>query len=221
MEWVVKVGGSLFPENAIKLVESLVGKNVLIVCGGGSFADQVREYDDIIGFSETANHKSAIKCMDIIGILLADKIDHAKAVYSLEEAKNAISNSKLPILLPSLLLDFLDPLEHSWKVTSDSLSFYISHLLETKLIIATDVDGIYTDQPSSSDAKLIRNISAKKLLSFGETSIDEALPQLLLKYKSNCHIVNGKYPKRAISIIDGKSKGKNRNTLKYTFIRGD
>ncbi|MGC9517557.1 MAG: hypothetical protein ACP5C3_07670 [Methanomicrobiales archaeon] len=220
MDWVVKVGGSLFPENAIKLGESMVGKNVLIICGGGTFANQVRKYDTKIGFSQTSNHKSAIKCMDIVGILLADKINGAEAVYSIEDAKNLIKESKLPILLPSYIIEFLDPLKHSWKVTSDSLSFYISHLLETKLIIATDVDGIYSEDPSSTDAKLIKNISAKKLLSFGETSIDEALPQLLLKYKSNCHIVNGKYPKRAISIIDGKSKGKN-NTLKYTFIRGD
>jgi len=221
MEWVVKVGGSLFPEHAIKLVKSLAGKKVLIICGGGSLADHVRKFDRTIGFSETANHKSAIKCMDILGILLADKIEDAVAVYSLEQANNAISESKLPILLPSLLLDLIDPLEHSWKVTSDSLSFYISHLLETKLLIATNVDGIFTDQPSVSNAKLIRDISAKKLLSFGETSIDEALPQLLLKYESDCHIVNGKYPKRAISIINGESTGKNRNTLKYTFIRGD
>lgn len=213
MEWVIKLGGSLFPEDAIKFCNALVGKKALIICGGGEFANKIREYDICINFSNTANHKTAILCMDIIGMLVADKIEDAIAVYSLEDAKKAINNGKLPILLPSKLLEYLDPLEHSWNVTSDSISVYISWLLKTKILIVTNVDGIYTDDPSLDGAKLIKSINAKKLLNFGETSVDENLPELLLKYKLDCYVVNGKYPKRAISIIEGKSS-------KYTFIGG-
>lgn len=205
MEWVVKVGGSLFPEDAIKFCKTLVGKNALVICGGGDFANKIREYDADIGFSNTTNHKTAILCMDIIGMLVADKIEDAGAVYSLEDAKKAIDNGKLPILLPSRLFEYLDPLEHSWKVTSDSISTYISWLLKSKILIVTNVDGIYTDDPSLDGAKLIKSINAKKLLNFGETSVDENLPELLLKFKLDCYVVNGKFPKRAISIIEGKS----------------
>ena len=66
---------------------------------------------------------------------------------------------------------------------------------------------------SQDGAKLIKIISAKKLLNFGETSVDEFLPELLLRYKSNCYVVNGKYPDRVISIIEGKRS-------KYTLIGG-
>jgi aspartokinase-like uncharacterized kinase len=149
--------------------------------------------------------------MDLLGMLVADKVDGAVAVYSLEDAKKVIDKGKLPILLPSKLLEYLDPLEHSWKVTSDSISVYIAWLLKTKILIVTNVDGIYDSDPSLDGAKLIKNISAKKLLTFGETSVDENLPELLLKYKLDCYVVNGKYPKRAISIIEGKSS-------KHTFI---
>ena len=90
---------------------------------------------------------------------------------------------------------------------------YIADLLKAKLLIATDVDGIYTHDPCHDGAKLIKFISAKKLLNFGETSVDEFLPELLLRYKSNCYVVNGKYPERVISIIEGKSS-------KYTLIGG-
>ena len=151
--------------------------------------------------------------MDIIGILLADKVEGAKAVYSFEDAKCVLEEGKLPILLPSKLLKYLDPLEHSWKVTSDSISVYISSLLKSKILIVTNVDGIYDTFPSSDGAILIKDISAKKLLTFGETSVDENLPYLLLKHKLDCYVVNGKYPERVISIIEGKKS-------KYTFIGG-
>lgn len=217
MEWLVKVGGSLFPENAIRLCKALVGRKVLVVCGGGVFADKIREYDGELHFSNTASHKTAIQCMDIMGMLISDKVEDSVSIYSLEDAEKAINKSKLPILMPSKLLRCIDPLEHSWKVTSDSLSFYISHLLQTKMLIATNVDGIYTHKPSSNNAELLKTINAKKLLSFGETSVDEILPQLLLEYKSNCYVVNGKYPERAISIIESRIEG----NMEYTYIRGD
>lgn len=211
MEWVVKLGGSLFPKDAVEFCKHLVGKKSLVICGGGEFANKIREYDENMEFSDSASHKTAILCMDILGMLVADKVDGAEAVYSLEDAKKVLKEGKLPVLLPSKLFEYLDPLEHSWKVTSDSISVYISWLLKTKILIVTNVDGIYTVDPSSDGAQFIKNISAKKLLTFGETSVDENLPELLLKYKLDCYVVNGKYPQRAISIIEGKSS-------KYTFI---
>ena len=44
MKWVVKIGGSLFPEFSMKLAQKLVGRNVLIICGGGELANQIRVY---------------------------------------------------------------------------------------------------------------------------------------------------------------------------------
>ncbi len=214
MKWVIKVGGSLFPDYAVKLCKNLVGKNVIVICGGGILANLLREYDKKIGFSNTITHKSAILCMDILGLLLADKVADAEAVYSFNLAQKVLDAGKLPILIPSKFMENQNSLEHSWRVTSDSISLYIAHQLKAKLLIATDVDGIYTHDPCHDNAKLIKIISAKKLLNFGETSVDEFLPELLIKYNSNCYVVNGKYPDRVISIIEGKSS-------KYTLIGGN
>jgi len=214
MDWVVKIGGSLFPHQAIKLAENLKGLDVVVICGGGDFANLLRKFDYQIDFSNSANHHAAIMCMDILGILLSDKIKNGIAVYSLEDAENAIKSGLTPILLPSKLMDSLDPLEHSWRVTSDSISLYFAHLLEAKLLIATDVDGIYTRDPSQDGAQLLRNIDDRKLLNFGETSVDDSFAELLLQYPSACYVVNGKYPERVLSIMDGKSSI-------CTFIGGD
>ena len=216
MKWIIKIGGSLFPHYAVQLCEKLVGKDVLVICGGGALANLLRDYDAEMNFSDTATHKSAILCMDILGMLLADKISDAEAVYSIERAQKSLDEDKLPVFMPSKFLERHDPLEHSWRVTSDSLSLYIAHQLKAKLLIATDVDGIYTNPPSHPGAELIKNISAKKLLNFGETSVDEFLGELLLRYKSNCYVVNGKYPERVLSVIDDK----NIDQTKYTLIGG-
>lgn len=214
MEWVVKIGGSLFPDHAVNLAENLKNRDVLIICGGGDFANLLRQFDHQIHFSNSANHHAAIMCMDILGRLLSDKIKNGIAVYSLEDAKNAMKASKTPILLPSKLMHFLDPLEHSWRVTSDSISLYLAHLLKAKLLIATDVDGIYTRDPSQDGAQLLKNIDTRKLLDFGETSVDDSFAELLFQHPSACYVVNGKYPERVLSIMDGESSI-------YTFIGGD
>ncbi|HEY0196383.1 MAG TPA: delta 1-pyrroline-5-carboxylate synthetase, partial [Methanobacterium sp.] len=65
-------------------------------------------------------------------------------------------------------------------------------------------------------AKLVKDISAKKLLNFGETSVDEFLANLLLQYRSSCYVINGKYPERVLSVIEGKSD----EDTKYTLIGG-
>lgn len=214
MEWVVKIGGSLFPEYSINLAQELVGEDVLIICGGGQLANQIREYHHELNFSPTTSHKTAILCMDILAMLLADKVKGAEAVRSLEEAKKVLDEGKLPVLIPSMLLEYLDPLEHSWRVTSDSISLYISDLLDAKLLITTDVDGIYTHRPSLDGAQFIKEISAKKLLNFGETSLDESFAELLLKYKTSAYVVNGKHPERVMAILGGRSSIN-------TFIGGD
>lgn len=214
MEWVVKIGGSLFPHYSINLAQELLGEDVLIICGGGQLANQIREYHHELNFSPTASHKTAILCMDILGMLLADKVKGAEAVRSLEGAKKVLNEGKLPVLIPSMILEYLDPLEHSWRVTSDSISLYLSDLLDAKLLITTDVDGIYTHRPSMDGAQFIKEISAKKLLNFGETSLDESFAELLLKYKTSTYVVNGKHPERVLAILDGRSSIN-------TFIGGD
>ena len=51
MDWLIKIGGSLFPENAIKLCEAIIAlndslespKKIVFICGGGMFANKIRD----------------------------------------------------------------------------------------------------------------------------------------------------------------------------------
>lgn len=156
--------------------------------------------------------------MNIVAKLLDDKFEFTEITEDLDEAKQIAMLNKIPILVCSKILKELDPFEHSWNVTSDSIAAYISNLLEAKLLIATNVDGIYTRKPTYDMSNFIDEIDAKELLNFDETSVDLTLAELLLEFGSNCFVVNGNYPERVLSIIDDNNDIYN---FQYTYIRGD
>ena len=214
---VVKVGGSLFPDYAIDLVKKLKNTDSLVILGGGEFANLIRKYDDILNLSDETAHTAAIECMDILAQLVDDKVSSSKLAYSIEEAEKINKMGLTPILIVSKILKEEDSFECSWDVTSDSIAAYISHLLNANLLIVTNVNGIYTREPSEEGSKFISKIDAKKLLTFEESSIDLMLPSLLIKYGSNCYVVNGKYPNRVLALIND-SKDYN---FDYTKIIGD
>jgi aspartokinase-like uncharacterized kinase len=208
---VVKVGGSLalYPEKlrvlCTKLTEFSQKHKLIIVPGGGEFADVIRILDKRFSLSCGVSHKMAILGMDQYGLLLSDLIPNSVEVRGLEETKYSFEIGKIPIFLPSNLLLKDDQLENSWNVTSDAIALYIARKLETsKLLLVTDVDGIFIDDPKThSDARFIERLSANELSIFNKrTSVDETLPKLLLKSSITCVVVNGLFPERIKAILD-------------------
>ena len=215
---VVKIGGSLFPDYAINLAEKLKNTGSVIILGGGEFANLIRKYDDDINFSEETNHWTAIYCMDIIAKLVNDKVDSTKLAYSIDEVNEILDEGFTPIFVVSEFLKREDPFECSWDVTSDSIAAYVSHILNANLLIVTNVNGIYTQEPKEPGSTFISKIDATTLLTFQESSIDVMLPSLLLEFGSDCYVVNGKYPERVLSLIDDTINDYN---FDYTQIIGD
>jgi aspartokinase-like uncharacterized kinase len=209
MEAVVKVGGSLAEKTAVleRLCQELsrLAKiyRIVIVPGGGEFADTTRMIGEKFSLSNTVAHKMAILAMDQYGLLLSNVAPNSYVSDSLEEISNPV-RGMLVIFLPSNLMFREDPLQHSWDVTSDSIACYIAGLLHAKkLILVTDVDGIFSENPKKNfDATLIEELPAKKLVSWNmRTSVDKTLPKILLQSRLDCYIVNGRYPERIKLIL--------------------
>ena len=215
---VVKIGGSLFPNYAIELAEKLKNTDSLIILGGGEFANLIRKYDEDIKFSDETNHWTAIECMNIISKLVNDKVKSTKLAYSIDEANEISNEGFTPIFVVSQFLKTNDPFECSWDVTSDSIAAYVADMFNANLLIVTNVNGIYTQEPKESGSTFISKIDAKTLLTFQESSIDVMLPSLLLRFGTNCYVVNGKYPERVLSLIDDNINDYN---FDYTQIIGE
>lgn len=213
MTTVVKVGGSLAAHRqklrtlCNKLSEISKKQKLVIVPGGGEFADVVRRLDKRFALSCAASHRMAILGMDQYGLFLSDLMPHSYPMRSFEEVKKALDAGKLPVFLPSQLMLSEDPLENSWDVTSDSIGAYVAGRLGVgKLLLVTDVDGVFTADPKSdSAARLIKKLSANDLLGMKKrTSVDVFLPSLLLKLSIDCFVVNGMFPDRVEAVLNGQ-----------------
>jgi len=210
---IVKIGGSLalHPEKlrtlCAKLGEAFKKYKVIVVPGGGEFADIVRDLDKRFNLSCAVSHRMAILGMDQYGFLLSDLLPHSSIINKREDAQRILDSGKLPVFLPSNFLLNEDPLENSWDVTSDSIAAYIAGQLHaSRVVLLTDVNGIYTCDPKKfSDAKLISKLSAVDLLKMNKrTSVDKFLPKLLLQLQIECFVVNGLYPERVESVLEGQ-----------------
>jgi 5-(aminomethyl)-3-furanmethanol phosphate kinase len=211
--FVVKIGGSLvaYPEKlkslCTKLSELSKNHSLILLPGGGEFADVTRNLDEKFSLSCRVSHQMAILGMDQNGLLLSQLTPQSVTVTKLCEIRRVLDSSHLPIFLPSTLFFKEDPLENSWDVTSDSIATYLASRLHTsKVLLVTDVDGVYTDNPKTTPgAELIKRISASQLMAKNKrTSVDRALPTLLLKASIDCFVVNGLFPERIAAILDGR-----------------
>jgi aspartokinase-like uncharacterized kinase len=138
---VVKVGGALLasPEAfawAIGELDCLPRDGrVLVVPGGGPFADAVRVVDRTVGLSDAAAHWAAILGMDQYAYVLADRLAAATVIDDVEQLARDAAVGRLPVLAPSRWLRAADPLPHSWDVTADSLAAWIARAVDAERLV--------------------------------------------------------------------------------------
>ncbi len=210
MDAVVKVGGSLSENPAalrrlcLELGELAKSFQLVIVPGGGKFADAVRELDAEFGLSPLAAHRMAILGMDQYGLFLAELCPNGQTCTTLAQTLSVAESGRLAVFLPSALLFESDPFEPSWNVTSDSIAAYIATQIgASKAVFVTDVDGIYSADPKTApNPALLETISVQQLSSLGKrTSVDRYLPRFLRDKQLNCYVVNGSVPSRVGDVL--------------------
>lgn len=138
--WIIKLGGSLADSpDLIKWLKVLgrsgAGK-IVIVPGGGPFADQIREVQKHTGICDETAHKMALLAMDQYGLMLADllseqtlnlKIVSSTSITALQEALN---KHLVPVWLPAGQLMHNREIPQNWTVTSDSLAAWLAGQLQ-------------------------------------------------------------------------------------------
>ncbi len=209
---ICKIGGSLSrPETLRPLLKTLEAMcsdhHVLVVPGGGPFADSVRKETATSRLGDTTSHWMAILAMDQYGYLLADLGEATRLVRTSTEINEAVRDKALPVLLPSTLLLAEDPLPHSWDVTSDTIAAYIAVRFEAKLLVLLkDVDGVLTADPREQpSAMLIPYLSLTGLARYA--CVDVAFVKEAARLR-RCWILNGQHPERLVTLLrSGKTVG--------------
>ncbi|WMW24443.1 amino acid kinase [Methanolobus sediminis] len=202
MRTVVKLGGSLIRHSAsiISALEEYFGTcgqgddhSILIVPGGGVFANSVRDISEKCSIGDDAAHWMAILSMEQYAYFLIDKTG-INSVENIHEFPAGVS-----VLMPYKMLKETDRLPHSWNVTSDTIGAWIAKETGSRFVKVTDVDGVIADD-------IIQKwMTALELSRMGVTCIDSSLPGFLMENMMDCVVVNGMYPERVIDAVIGKN----------------
>lgn len=157
---IIKLGGSLvYRENgqALKalgnVLQSLSSEHpLLIVPGGGPFADSVRNFGERLNLSESTCHFMALLAMDQFAYLLESFIPGSRLSNPSDPEffHQSSSLSSPQILLCSHYISLVpsEDLPRSWSVTSDSIAAYLAKRLNASLLIllkSVDIDPAVTE----------------------------------------------------------------------------
>jgi aspartokinase-like uncharacterized kinase len=209
---VLKVGGSQsrhddLPALCAALAQAGQRHPLLVVPGGGDFADGVRRCAARYPLSDSAAHWMAILAMDQYGLLLCDMISKSRPVRSLDEAGTVMGGGRVAVLLPHGWLRREDPLPHSWDVTSDAIAAWVAGRAESdRLVLIKDVDGLYDAAPDAPDARLIEEMDVDGLP--GNGGVDRYLAETLKEAACETWVVNGRFPERIAQLLTtGSARG--------------
>ena len=176
--WIVKIGGSLLgsPELSrwLEVLVKFSKGHVIIVPGGGLFADAVREAQKLTNASDAVAHQLALLAMDQFGLLLAGMNDGLVTASSELEIAERGWQHRAMVWLPSQMILVDQSIPQNWQVTSDSLSAWLANklgaeqliLVKSKSLISYQKENVCHPQLLADDdlidSQLMHYIAGKK-----------------------------------------------------------
>jgi len=152
---VVKLGGSYAAsterEKWLDAIDRCAGE-VVLVPGGGPFADAVRAAQREMRFDDRAAHHMALLAMEQYGRALVSLRPRWKLTGSVQEIRAVLADRSVPVWAPASMALAAKDLPGSWELTSDSLAAWLAGILGAgRLLLVKRVAG---SQPCVSAAGL-------------------------------------------------------------------
>ena len=130
---VLKLGGSLAQSGRLKSIVEIVSKAarpVVIVPGGGPFADAVRAIQPQMALSDAQAHRLALLAMHQMALVFAGMSERFVTAEYLPEMFLVRGGGPIPVWLPYALQHHDDTLPADWSVTSDALAARLAERLK-------------------------------------------------------------------------------------------
>jgi 5-(aminomethyl)-3-furanmethanol phosphate kinase len=135
---VVKLGGSYAFSSALKswidAVAACAGR-VVVVPGGGPFAEAVRVAQPRMGFDDRAAHEMALLAMEQYGCALASLGAGWRLAASAVAIQDLLREGGVPVWSPTAMLREANDVPWSWDVTSDSLAAWLAGRIGAKRVL--------------------------------------------------------------------------------------
>src|SRR5882672_3872269 len=135
---VIKLGGShAFAPHLADWIAAIAlhAGRIVVVPGGGPFADAVRAAQPKMGFDEGAAHRMALLAMEQYGCALASLNPRLALAESRAEIDRAFEAGHVPIWLPTRMALAATEIPWSWDVTSDSLAAWLAGTLQAARLL--------------------------------------------------------------------------------------
>ncbi|MES2636191.1 MAG: uridylate kinase [Pseudomonadota bacterium] len=151
--WIVKIGGSLLGSHELERWLAIFAKfsdgNIIIVPGGGVFADAVRDAQKLSKISDACAHRLAVLAMDQYGLLLANMNPLLATARTQLEIDERTWQHRGIVWLPSHMVLSDDSIPQSWNVTSDSIAAWLAQKLNAQHLIL-----VKSDKPDTAELSL-------------------------------------------------------------------
>jgi len=129
---VVKLGGSLAESKRLASILAIVGAaraRVVIVPGGGTFADAVRHAQVEFAIPVAVAHRMALLAMHQTGLMMAALHPRLKPEETLSGIRRAAAGGSIPVWLPFKLTAPDRLIAADWSTTSDALAARLAERL--------------------------------------------------------------------------------------------
>ena len=166
---IIKIGGSLLtwpglPAALRHWLTTQPSAMYILVCGGGSFADAVREADHCHHLGEVAAHWLCIDAMHVTARLLSELLPETSLCASFAELKERIHFRAAQTIVfdPREFLRVHEPqlpgltLPQNWSATSDSIAARLAVVLSAEELVLLKS----TDPPAAAPASSLPELAA-------------------------------------------------------------
>ncbi len=141
---VIKVGGSLFESGRLAATLTMLARAlrpIVIVPGGGPFADKVREQQRQTGFDDQTAHRLAMLSMHRMAETFTSLEPQLIVIDRVADIAPQIAAGRTPVWVPLPTLDGDTSLQPSWDTTSDAIAARLAELLgHAPVVLLKSVD---------------------------------------------------------------------------------
>ncbi len=153
--WVVKIGGSLNRNPRLPawldLLADCGGGRVIVVCGGGSFADEVRRAQAHWQFGDLSAHNMAVLAMAQTAYLLHALNPALQLARSKADIRRVLHRGQTALWLPFEMQRDRADAHTNWEVSADSISLDLARRLNAERLVVVKSCAV---DPNSSLAQL-------------------------------------------------------------------
>lgn len=177
--WILKLGGSLagapVRDRWLALLDRHGGGRLVVVPGGGPFADTVRRAQRTVGYDDATAHEMALLAMEQYALALAHRARTLRRAATKTAIRATLRAGATPVWLPSRMLAGRDDAGRDWNTTSDSLAAWLAGEIGAALLVLV------------KRRRLAKPATAHSLARAG--IVDPAFPAALARCACECRIV--------------------------------